>query len=117
MSEKSKVREWTLVGAAGYPSLYAYGDPVPVNENVKAVEIEAYHALDEKYNHAVNKFAEESLKRVELSDKFMKLTNKCERYRQALAKIADPRLRDHKEPDSYTELGCVMHMASEALGE
>lgn len=32
-----------------------------------------------------------------------------------LEKIADPRLRDHQEPDPYTELGCVMNMASEAL--
>ncbi len=36
---------------------------------------------------------------------------------EALKKIADPRLRDHKEPDQYTELGCVMHMADEALRE
>ncbi len=35
--------------------------------------------------------------------------------RQALGKIADPRLRDHREPDAYTELGCVMNIASEAL--
>ena len=35
----------------------------------------------------------------------------------ALQKIEDPRLRDHKEPDAYTELGCVMNMASIALDE
>jgi hypothetical protein len=34
---------------------------------------------------------------------------------EALKKIADPRLRDHTEPDAYTELGCVMNMAEEAL--
>lgn len=34
-----------------------------------------------------------------------------------LKKIADPRLRDHKEPDAYTQLGCVMHMAEETLRE
>jgi hypothetical protein len=33
----------------------------------------------------------------------------------ALEKIADPRKRDHKEPDAYTELGCVMHIAETAL--
>jgi hypothetical protein len=33
----------------------------------------------------------------------------------ALEQIADPRKRDHKEPDTYTELGCVMNIASEAL--
>lgn len=31
-----------------------------------------------------------------------------------LEKIADPRKR-HKEPDKYTELGCVMNMADQAL--
>lgn len=34
---------------------------------------------------------------------------------QALEKIADPRKRDHREPDAATELGCVMHIANEAL--
>lgn len=34
---------------------------------------------------------------------------------EALEKVADPRKRDHKEPDAYTQLGCVMHIASEAL--
>ena len=38
-----------------------------------------------------------------------------ERLREALEKIADPRKRDHHEPDAYTQLGCVMHIASEAL--
>lgn len=33
----------------------------------------------------------------------------------ALEKIEDPRKRDHKEPDAYTTLGCVMSIASEAL--
>lgn len=36
---------------------------------------------------------------------------------ETLRKIADPRLRDHKEPDKYTECGCMMHMAEEALAE
>lgn len=34
---------------------------------------------------------------------------------ECLEKVSDPRKRDHKEPDSYTQLGCVMHMATEAL--
>jgi hypothetical protein len=34
---------------------------------------------------------------------------------EALEKIEDPRKRDHKEPDIYTELGCVMNIATEAL--
>lgn len=36
------------------------------------------------------------------------------KLRDALQKIADPRLRHH-EPDKYTELGCVMNIANEAL--
>lgn len=35
----------------------------------------------------------------------------------ALGKVADPRKRDHKEPDNYTQLGCVMHLSNEALKE
>lgn len=31
---------------------------------------------------------------------------------EALEKIADPRKRDHREPDAATELGCVMHIAN-----
>lgn len=37
------------------------------------------------------------------------------RLREALEKIADPRKRDHKEPDAYTTLGCVMRIAQEAI--
>lgn len=35
--------------------------------------------------------------------------------RTALEKIADPRLRDHQEPDKYTEVGCMMYIAEQAL--
>lgn len=34
---------------------------------------------------------------------------------EALEKIEDPRKRDHKEPDKYTEVGCMMNMATEAI--
>jgi hypothetical protein len=37
------------------------------------------------------------------------------KLKAALEKIADPRKRDHSEPDKYTELGCVMNIAQEAL--
>lgn len=42
---------------------------------------------------------------------------RSQRLVEALRKIADPRLRDHQEPDKYTECGCMMHMAEEALAE
>lgn len=36
---------------------------------------------------------------------------------EVIEKIADPRKRDHKEPDAYTQLGCVMSMADDFLKE
>lgn len=47
--------------------------------------------------------------------KIDRLTKANEVLKGACEKIADPRKRDHKEPDKYTELGCVMNMANEAL--
>lgn len=38
-----------------------------------------------------------------------------ENLKEALDKIADPRKKDHIEPDAYTELACVMTIANEAL--
>jgi hypothetical protein len=40
---------------------------------------------------------------------------KYDELRDALEKIADPRKRDHQEPDAYTQLGCIMNIANEAL--
>ena len=37
--------------------------------------------------------------------------------KKTMDKIEDPRKRDHKEPDVYTQLGCVMNMAMEANKE
>lgn len=34
---------------------------------------------------------------------------------EALEKLADPRKRDHTEPDKYTEVGCMINIAQEAL--
>lgn len=36
---------------------------------------------------------------------------------EALEKITDPRKRDHKEPDLYTTMGCVMFIAAKALSD
>lgn len=36
---------------------------------------------------------------------------------EALEKVADPRKRDHLEPDDYTKLGCTMNIANEAIAE
>jgi hypothetical protein len=38
-------------------------------------------------------------------------------YEKALVKIEDPRKRDHREPDKYTECACIMNMAADALTE
>jgi hypothetical protein len=45
------------------------------------------------------------------------LRQKVKLYEDALEKISDPRKRDHREPDTYTTLGCVMHIAQEALDQ
>lgn len=61
------------------------------------------------------------LDRIEARDEFRAafrcVTAERDRYRAALEKIADPRKRDHREPDAYTQLGCVMHIAETALSE
>lgn len=40
-----------------------------------------------------------------------------EKLEGACEKISDPRKRDHKEPDLYTENGCLMEIARAALEE
>ena len=50
-----------------------------------------------------------------LPDPSLPTCPRCEIAKAALEKIADPRKRDHQEPDKYTEVGCLMNMASEAL--
>lgn len=53
---------------------------------------------------------------IELSRKIEKMEEENRRLREALEKIADPRKR-HKEPGAYTDLGCVMKIANEALAK
>lgn len=50
-----------------------------------------------------------------LSNKLASINAVVTIYHEALAQIADPRLRPHREPNAYTELGCVMNIANEAL--
>jgi hypothetical protein len=40
---------------------------------------------------------------------------RIESLRNALDQIRDPRKRGHNEPDTYTELGCVMNIADQTL--
>lgn len=49
-----------------------------------------------------------------LQDKITELERQNKILRLACEKIADPRKR-HSEPDKYTELGCVMNIADQAL--
>lgn len=51
----------------------------------------------------------------DLVNEICRLTDIVRHYRNVLEKIADPRLRDHQEPDTYTQLACVMNMAHDAL--
>lgn len=52
---------------------------------------------------------------MELQQEHMALYDRFLKARQALLQIADPRARPHREPDAYTELGCVMEIARKAL--
>ena len=57
----------------------------------------------------------EDLRRENFKYHYQRLGRRCEIAKAALEQIADPRKRDHQEPDKYTEVGCLMHLASEAL--
>lgn len=54
---------------------------------------------------------------IDLGAKYQASEERVHKLTEALEQIADPRLRDHTEPDAYTTLGCVMNIASEALKE
>lgn len=71
--------------------------------------VEKYCASVDNYERVVNKL-------YVLTEEKEALLARAERLTKALEKIADPRKR-HKEPDSYTELGCVMNIANEALAK
>lgn len=45
----------------------------------------------------------------------IKLLERNIQLRAALDMIRDPRLREHTEHDTYTEMGCVMNIADQAL--
>lgn len=51
----------------------------------------------------------------DLEDELTLAKKREEILREALLKISDPRKRDHKEPDDYTEKCCLMSIAFEAL--
>jgi hypothetical protein len=48
---------------------------------------------------------------------FKSIARERDALKAALEKIADPRKREHKEPDAQTEVYCLMHIANEALGK
>jgi len=45
----------------------------------------------------------------------VRLARENKEFKEALEKISDPRKRDHSEPDDYTTVACLMHIANEAL--
>lgn len=67
-------------------------------------------ALRSSNDSAIDHLNRESVKVYQLQEE-----NKT--LKEALEKIADPRKRDHSEPDAYTQLGCVMNIANEALSD
>ncbi len=54
---------------------------------------------------------------MERDQEIARLQKQLDKAKECLGKIADPRKRDHQEPDAYTQLGCVMNMADETLKE
>lgn len=44
-----------------------------------------------------------------------KLQDRIEKLREGLDQISDPRKRDHTEPNDYTNVGCIMYIATVTL--
>jgi hypothetical protein len=79
------------------------------NERLE-LELEAQSSLRDKGISATNAHARTILDGLNVA-----INARVNKLEAALKKIADPRLRDHKEPDKYTECACMMYMAEEAL--
>lgn len=75
--------------------------------------------LENKHENDLEKSAKKRLESAEkllfVTGKWIDLQTKCQDMKETLEKIVDPRKRDHKEPDKYTECGCIMNMAQECL--
>ena len=92
--------------------------------NLMAITLEQQKERIAFLEKEVKEFAEDRLnwkmlaneRAGEISTAYKTLKKIVIRYREALERIADPRLR-HREPDAYTELGCVMNIADQALKE
>ena len=69
------------------------------------------HGRQLDWTTAYEEMARVANEKIELSDVGVAFKQAVE----VLEKIADPRKRDHREPDPYTQLGCVMNMAQEWL--
>jgi chromosome segregation ATPase len=81
-------------------------------------EIETLRAEIEKLKAERDEAREWGVQReFELSSKLAAAREEAKVYRSTLEKIADPRKRDHREPDKYTECACIMNMADEALAQ
>lgn len=117
MTKSSNTRDEEIKDAAiSYQSLEEYPNTLWIRQGFRA----GAKWSDEHLSPEITKAA------ITVSDAFIETGNKMKEtidqlkaerdcYREALEKIADPRKRDHKEPDAYTTLGCVMHIADQAL--
>lgn len=98
-------------------------DIVAVIENPKQLQrvIDEHNAALERVWELENELKDKADSIVHLYRKstidYCELQVKLNNAVEALEKISDPRKRDHKEPDSYTTLGCVMNIAENALAE
>ena len=96
----------------------------PAPQWISVIELDAAMELKTLVTEYIELAAKHSREASVLSAKLVtvhlhscELERKLEIAKKALEKISDPRKRDHREPDAYTELGCVMHIAEEALKE
>lgn len=79
--------------------------------NERAKKVWAVHYSDLTYEDFLRAFASGFHNGYEYHREQLKIAI------EALEKIEDPRKRDHKEPDKYTECACLMNIASEALAK
>jgi chromosome segregation ATPase len=106
--ERDELRNYA--GAAGYPM----GQIEHMGKLLKAAQDRVVE-LEQERDEARDDMLAEHQAAVDMFAKYDALRDRVGQLEGALEKIADPRKRDHQEPDAYTQLGCVMHMAAEAL--
>jgi hypothetical protein len=137
------LRAWEILKCYNNGDRFIHGPETAPNEFVKVIEHSSYLSLQAENERLRNECAGHLSVRKKYADDLaeqakeiaqhihkvqleigkrtiLDMQLQAERARGAkllsvMQKIADPRLRDHREPDKYTEVGCMIHMAEEAI--